>query len=381
MVSFLLPREVDADVVAAQGQKAPEPKDLEQAKVMAIKTYGQIVEASCTGSLLRAIELRKRVKALIAEPTPEHHVSAKMSWVQARLPYLQAEALHPHAGKAPAINSWPIKPGYIDYVEGRPEAGIIGNPGQFPDLSPEALEKLNGRDGITTGYHVIEFLLWGAAPEMAERGKRTHVDYIAGRTSHAERRGAFLVSCCDHLIRQLAEQLAEWKADVADNARGRYEKLPADEAIEKIFTGIGQFVERHPEARNPKDIREAGNHQVKFSGLSYIDLIHNAAGIANVVAGACVGIDGSVEVLGVGLIGLAEQVSPVRSERLRHYMNASMRSVQGLNASLDREILQRGDLYEKKHSRIFTNALGRLLKEVDKLAVDLEHESAVDKES
>ena len=88
-----------------------------------------------------------------------------------------------------------------------------------------------------------------------------------------------------------------------------------------------------------------------------------------------------VKVLGVGLIGLAEQVSPVRSERLRHYMNASMRSVQGLNASLNREILQGGDLSEKKHSRIFTNALGRLLKEVDKLAVDLEYESTADPES
>ena len=111
-----------------------------------------------------------------------------------------------------------------------------------------------------------------------------------------------------------------------------------------------------------------------------MDLVHNAAGIANVAAGAYVGIDGKMKVLGVGLIGLAEQVSPVRSERLRHYMNASMRSVQTLNASLNRAILQDGDLPERKHSKIFTNAFGYLLKEVDKLAVDLEHERAVDPE-
>ena len=379
MGSFRLSGE-EVNAVAAQELKPPEPKDLEQAKAISVKTYGQIVEASCMGSLLRAIELRKQAKALVAEPTLDHHVAAKMSWIQARLPYLQTEALYSYAGNAAAINSWLINPGYIDYVEGRPESGIICNPGQFPDLSPESLEKLNGRDGITTGYHVIEFLLWGQATGLAGRGKRTHIDYAAGMTKHAARRGAFLVSCCDHLIRQLAEQLAEWKGDVADNARDRFEKLPIDEALGKIFTGIGQFAARHPEVSKPKDIREARSQQVIFSGLGYMDLVHNAAGIANVAAGAYVGIDGKMKVLGVGLIGLAEQVSPVRSERLRHYMNASMRSVQALNASLNRAILQDGDLPERKHSKIFTNAFGYLLKEVDKLAVDLEHERAVDPE-
>ncbi|MCP4848695.1 MAG: hypothetical protein GY899_12190 [Verrucomicrobiaceae bacterium] len=381
VVSFWFLRgEVNADIVADQEHKVLEPKSFEQAKLMAIKTYGRIIEASYTGSLLRAIELRKQVKTLVAEPTQDHHDSAKKSWVQARLPYLQTEALYSHAGNAVAINSWPINPGYIDYVEGHPESGIICNPEQFPDLSPESLEKLNGRDGITTGYHVIEFLLWGEASGLASRGKRTHIDYAAGRTKNAERRGAFLVSCCDHLIRQLAEQLAEWKVGVADNARERYEKLPVNEAIKNIFTGIGQFVEAHPEARNPGEVNKGRNLPASFSGLSHIDLVHNAAGIAHVVTGAYVGVDGKVKVRGVGLIGLAEQVSPVRSERLRHYMNASMRSVQSMNASLSREILQGGDAPAIQHSRIFTNALGYLLKEVDKLAVDLEYESAVDPE-
>jgi putative iron-regulated protein len=367
----------EADTVAGalKGFKPPEPEDLEQAKAMSIKTYGQIVEASCMSSLLRAIELRKHVKALIADPTLDHHVSAKMGWIQARLPYLQTEALFSYEGTAAAINGWPIKPGYIDYIEGSPESGIIGNPVQFPDLSLESLEKLNGQDGVTTGYHVIEFLLWGEVTGAAVRGKRTHIDYDAGRSKHAVRRGAFLLSCCDHLIRQLAGQLADWKGDIPDNARGRYEKLPVDDALAKIFTGISRFAARHPGIRKRKGRGEPGKpagEQATYSGLSYMDLVHNAAGIANIATGAYVGIDGKVKVLGVGLIGIAEQVSPVRSERLRHYMNASLRSVKVLNASLNREILQDGDLPTGNPSRIFTNAFSYLLKEVDKLAIDLE---------
>jgi putative iron-regulated protein len=360
---------------ALKGRDADAPGKIQQAKVMSIKTYGRIVEASFMNSLLRAIELRKQVKLLVTEPTLENHISAKMSWVQAWLPYLQSEALFSYADTADSINSWPIDPGYIDYVEARPESGIISNPDQFPDLSPEALDKLNGQDGATTGYHVIEFLLWGEVKGIAGRGKRTHIDYDAGKSRHAERRAAFLVSCCDHLIRQLAGQLADWKGGVPDNARARYEQLPVEEAIGKIFAGINGFVARNPGLHKSKAIKKGAKtnlNRATFSGLGYMGLVHNAAGIANIATGAYVGIDGKVKVLGIGLIGMAEAVSTVRSERLRHYMNASMRSVKGLNASLNRASVHDGELPQGGHSRIFTNAFGYLLKEIDKLAVDLE---------
>ncbi len=47
-----------------QALKAPEPKDLDQAKRMAVKTYAQIVEATYMSALVGAIELRKKIKIL-----------------------------------------------------------------------------------------------------------------------------------------------------------------------------------------------------------------------------------------------------------------------------------------------------------------------------
>ncbi len=361
-----------------QALKAPEPKDLDQAKRMAVKTYAQIVEATYMSALVGAIELRKKIKILVAEPTADNHVAAKLSWIQARLPYLQTEPLFSYGSQAAVMDSWPIRPGYIDYVDGNPESGIICDPDEFPDLSPDSLVGFNGRGGnrnIATGYYVIEFLLWGEITGSITRGKRAHIDYDIDKTKYADRRGAFLVSCGDVLIRQLAEQLAEWKADIPENYRTRFEKLPTDVALGKIFTGIALFAGRHPDLRKPEGAKVAEgepDRQATFSGLGYIDLAHNVAGIANIAAGAYVGLNGKVKVLGVGLIGLAEQVSPVRSERLRAYMNASTRSARGINNSFGRDMVKDGDLPGRKNSKILTNALGYLLKEVNKLAFDLE---------
>jgi putative iron-regulated protein len=230
--SRLSGEESNAPPGGEQALKAPEPKDLDQAKRMAVKTYAQIVEATCMSALVSAIELRNKIKVLVTEPTADNHVAAKLSWIQARLPYLQTEPLFSYGSQAAEMDSWPVRPGYIDYVDGNPESGIICDPDEFPDLSPDSLGRFNGRGGdrnIATGYHVIEFLLWGETSGSITRGKRTHIDYDIDKTKYADRRGTFLVSCCDLLIRQLAEQLTEWKADIPESARTRFEKLPTED--------------------------------------------------------------------------------------------------------------------------------------------------------
>ena len=53
---------------------------------------------------------------------------------------------------------------YVDYVEGDPDAGIINDPTGYPTIDAALLESLNeegGETNISTGWHAIEFLLWG----------------------------------------------------------------------------------------------------------------------------------------------------------------------------------------------------------------------------
>jgi len=67
------------------------------------------------------------------------------------------------------INHWPIVPGYLDYVDGYPDSGIVH------DINV-SLDSIGLRDQhgafdiseVTLGFHVLEFLLWGSRDTQSE---------------------------------------------------------------------------------------------------------------------------------------------------------------------------------------------------------------------
>lgn len=72
------------------------------------------------------------------------------------------------------IDHWPIVPGYIDYVDGYPDSGIVHDINVV--LNSESLREQHGSfdvSEVTLGFHVMEFLLW------AESGSRPVDDYYA----------------------------------------------------------------------------------------------------------------------------------------------------------------------------------------------------------
>ena len=68
------------------------------------------------------------------------------------------------------INHWPIIPGYIDYVNGYPDSGIVHDINV--NLDVDSLREQHGAfdiSEVTLGFHVIEFLLWGYDSDSVPR--------------------------------------------------------------------------------------------------------------------------------------------------------------------------------------------------------------------
>jgi putative iron-regulated protein len=68
------------------------------------------------------------------------------------------------------INHWPIIPGYIDYVNGYPDSGIVHD--ISVNLDVNSLREQHGTfdiSEVTLGFHVIEFLLWGNDSDAVPR--------------------------------------------------------------------------------------------------------------------------------------------------------------------------------------------------------------------
>jgi putative iron-regulated protein len=154
-----------------------------------LDTYSDIALAGYEDSLTTAQALDAAIDALVANPSEATLNAAKAAWLAARQPYQQTEVYR--FGNAIVdewegrVNAWPLDEGLIDYVD----AGYYGLESDVNDMftanviansslmingaevtaasiTPDFLQNTLHEAGeveanVATGYHAIEFLLWG----------------------------------------------------------------------------------------------------------------------------------------------------------------------------------------------------------------------------
>ena len=134
--------------------------------------YADGVFASYDASLTSATAMQEAVQAFIADPTDDTLQAAKDAWLTARDDYGPTEAFrfydgpidNPDDGPEGQINAWPMDEAYVDYVDGDAAAGIINDTAGFPEITTDVIVSANeegGETNISTGWHAVEFLLWG----------------------------------------------------------------------------------------------------------------------------------------------------------------------------------------------------------------------------
>ena len=165
-----------------------------------IETYASGVHALYSESLASAREMDQAISVFLADPNPSTLEAAKRSWLRARDDYGPTEAFRFYSGPIDdedgpegLINAWPLDEGYIDYVDRAPDTGIINMVSEYPTINAELLVSLNeegGEENVSTGWHAIEFLLWGQDLNATGPGSRPVSDYTTA--PQAERRATYL---------------------------------------------------------------------------------------------------------------------------------------------------------------------------------------------
>jgi len=292
-----------------------------------LETYADIGHAVYGDSLVAARELQAAIEAFLDDPTPATQAAAKEAWIAARVPYQQSEAFRfgnrivdDWEGQ---VNAWPLDEGLIDYVsEGyQPQ---LGNPGgqlniiandsvtvgrrtiDLAELDAELLAGLNELAGseanVATGYHAIEFLLWGQDIHgtNARAGERPYTDYVTGEGcthGHCARRAEYLRVVTELLVDDLAFMAGQWAPGSDDNYRAELLALPGDAGLTRMIFGMGSLSlgelagERMKvalEANSPEDEHDC------FSDNTHNSHFYNALGIRNLYRGEYRRIDGSV---------------------------------------------------------------------------------------
>ncbi len=322
--------------------------------------YADIGQATYGDSLTAAKALQAAVTALIASPSEANLTAAQAAWRAARTPYMQSEAFRfgspivdDWEGK---VNAWPLDEGLIDYVsadyfgagEGAaatlnviatPKFTLSGvevdataiTPALLQDVLQEAEE---GEANVATGYHAIEFLLWGQDLTATEvgAGARPYTDYLqdAGCTNgNCDRRAQYLQVATDLLVSDLEWMTTQWQAEgpartalMADPSAG----------VAAMLTGIGSLSFGELAGQRIKlglMLHDPEEEHDCFSDNTPESHHDDVLGMQNVYLGQYKRLDGSV-MSGPSLAGLVAQKDAALDQTLQGQLTASLAAMQGL---------------------------------------------------
>ena len=297
------------------GGAAPLKTDWREVAVDARVTYADIVHASYEDSVEGATTLDSALAAFVADPSEESLTAAREAWLASREPDLQTEVYrfydgpidNPDDGPEGLLNAWPLDENYIDYTVDEAAAGIINDPDQ--EISEEALAGLNeggGEKNISTGYHAIEFLLWGQDLSYDGPGERPYTDYVTDGTGTAEnqdRRGVYLTTVSSLMLENLSALVDAWEDSAVENYRDEFLDVEPEESLRRILTGMILLAGNETggeRLRTALETREREDEHSCFSDNTHRDMIQDVQGIMNVWDGLYVRVDGS-RVQGIGV--------------------------------------------------------------------------------
>ena len=316
-------------------------------KTEVLTNYANIAAAAYGDALTTARTLQIAVNALIATPSAQTQQAAKDAWLAARVPYLQTEAFRFGNPIVDAwegqVNSWPLDEGLIDYVDvsygGATEENafavlnVIATP-KFvlsgtdidattitPDLISGPLQEADGiASNVATGYHAIEFLLWGQDLNGTSPGAgvRSFTDYAVGdacTNGNCDRRAAYLQSSTALLVSDLETMSANWAAEGPARTA-----VSADETagILTVLTGMGSLAYGELAGQRMKLgllLNDPEEEMDCFSDNTHNSQYYDGLGIQNVFLGTYTRVDGTV-VSGASLSDLLVKTDPALNTQL-----------------------------------------------------------------
>ncbi|MGH6623479.1 MAG: imelysin family protein [Burkholderiaceae bacterium] len=312
-----------------------------------LQNYATIVHANYADAHIAARELQQTIDAFLKAPSAGGLASARRAWLAARETYGQTEAFRFYGGPIDGsggpegrINSWPMDEAYVDSVRDSPKSGIVNNPKiAINRKTLSALNEKGGEENIATGWHAIEFLLWGQDLRADGPGDRTYTHFVDGGTApNAARRRLYLKTVTDLLVDDLQSLVKAW-APNAKNFRASFVRNPAN--IAKILTGIGVLTRGELAGERLEvalDSQSQEDEHSCFSDNTHRDVIANAIGIRNVWRGEYKRADGSL-IQGPSLRELVAAKDAAVASKVDALMDATVAAAQAIPAPFDQAIL------------------------------------------
>ena len=344
-----------------------------------VANYANIAAAKYGDSLTTAQTLQSAVNALVDTPTAEALQAAKEAWLAARVPYQQTEVyrfgnaiVDDWEGK---VNAWPLDEGLIDYVDvsyggpsdentlaalnivASPKFMLSGTEIDATNITPSLLaETLHEADGVeanvATGYHAIEFLLWGQDlnGHGVGAGNRPWTDYAAQdicTNDNCDRRGEYLIAATDLLVSDLEYMSAQWSHDgPARAALGEN----TDAGLAAILKGMGSLSYGEVAGERMRlgvMLNDPEEEHSCFADNTHNDHYYDGLGVQNIYRGEYIRVDGTL-VSGPSLSDLVTETDPALDAEMQAKLSTTMMSLGRIKTAAEAgfaydQMLERGN--------------------------------------
>ncbi|MED5503610.1 MAG: imelysin family protein [Pseudomonadota bacterium] len=337
-------------------------------KQQVVEHYADVAHAVFADSLTTAKTLDVKIDEFLKSPSAKKLEEVKQAWLDSRVPYQQSEVFR--FGNAIVddwegqLNAWPLDEGLIDYVaadyqyelgnEGA-AANIVANTSlqigasklDVSKITPELIADLNEVGGseanVASGYHAIEFLLWGQDLNgtNAGAGQRAYTDFVVGSectNGHCDRRGEYLKAAADLLVQDLEWMEKQWSADVKGNYREELLNDSADNGLRKMLFGMGSLSLGELAGERMKVALEANSTEDEhdcFSDNTHNSHYYNEQGIYNVYTGTYKGVSGK-ELSGPSIADLVAQKDKKAAEEIQKQFDTTRSQVGELVTSAEK---------------------------------------------
>jgi putative iron-regulated protein len=326
-----------------------------------IAHYVDVAEAKFDDALATAKALDAAIEDFLANPTEDTLQSARTAWLAARVPYQQTEVyrfgnpiVDDWEGR---VNAWPLDEGLIDYVDASYgsesdenslfTANVVANPSIeingrtvdasviTPGLIAETLQEAGGIEAnVASGYHAIEFMLWGQDlnGNGPGAGARPASDYSLDNCTNGncDRRRDYLAAASDLLIADLEEMAANWKAGGA--ARLAVADRGVAGGLSTILTGMGSLSYGELAGERMKLGLLLGDPEEEhdcFSDNTHNSHLYDAVGIRSAYTGTYTRPDGSV-ISGPSLADLLAEKDPAIARELSADLDATVAAMEAM---------------------------------------------------
>jgi len=326
-----------------------------------LKVYADIAQADYADALDTANTLKLAIDAFLAKPTEDNLRAARAAWIAARIPYMQTEAFR--FGNAIVddwegrVNSWPLDEGLIDYVASSYgtesaenelyAANVIAHTsltigGKTLDTSKitkellaDKLQEAGGVEAnVATGYHAVEFLLWGQDLNGIGPGNGARPasddDTKQCTNGNCDRRAQYLSAATGLLVDDLAWMAAQWAPGGA--ARKTIEQGSDESGLTAIMTGLGSLSYGELAGERMKlglMIHDPEEEHDCFSDNTHASHFFDALGIRNVYLGTYRRADRSL-VTGPSVSDLVKAKAPEVDAEVRAKLDATMQAMNAL---------------------------------------------------